>query len=396
VPSFFHGGAFWGDGVTLDSLLDLARISLSTKLTEAVRTLLTHVHTQRSFWEIHTFSGCFLVPGPFRPKVCSFDDPLWWSRMYADADIVLGSRHLGTPDFLATAKKVHDDVMAGGWGVARNGCAGGMCWKPPDKTGHCYLNACTNSLALGSSVRLHIAMQKAAGNRTDVYLQQAKMIWDWIEGSGIVDLRPNKPAVVSDGLPWPSKGNCSAPAWYSVPLSYNQGLLIDALVLLHDITGNATLLVQASRLAVAALDLLTDSADVFTEQVSSRSRIYFKGVLVRSLRLLDGKLAAYPQVLDGTIIGTNSATLQQRIGKAVRASAASARAHAESSSGLYCAKWQGPVNASCVTPAGLEPHDKQSVFSFCVGASAQTSAVHLLITNGSIGSQDARGQSLYV
>lgn len=397
VPSFFHDGSFWGDGVSLDGLLDLARLSSSTKLTEAVRTLVTHVHTRRPFLVIKTFSGCF-VPDKWKATACSFDDPLWWSRMYAHADSVLGSRHLGTgPDFLATAKRVHDDVMAAGWGVARNGCAGGMCWKPPDETGRCYLNACTNGLALSSSLRLHIALEKSTINRTDSYLQQARMIWNWIEGSGIVDLQPNKIAAVNDGLHWPVNGTCSSKST-GHPFSYNQGLLIEGLVLLHDITGNTTLLVQGSRLAVAALELLTDSDDVFTEQtLSSRSSLYFKGVLVRSLRLLDGKLAAYSQVLDSTIIGNNSTALRQRIWKAVRASAASARDHAQTSSGLYCAKWQGPVNGSCVTPGGMSPKKSQHLdLAYCVGAPSQTSAVHLLITNGTIRSQDTRGQSLYV
>ena len=393
LPSLFHTGTFWGDGPSLEAVLDLAHISTSPPLVAAAVPLFSHVHSRRSFRVIQTFSGC-IVPDKFKPKVCSYDDPFWWSKMWALADVVLGAN--GTDEeslrYLTTAKAVHDWVMKDGWAVARNGCVGGMCWKTPDESGHCYLNAVTNNLALQSSLQLHRALVRR--NMTSGYLHQALMIWDWIQGSGLLYFKSNNSALVNDGVDWPDSGNCSnVPRYQGIPLSYNLGGLIEGLVQLHRYTGNHTLLLTASQLAVGSIELLTDSGSVFTEHsMTTRSSLYFKGVLLRSLRLLYWELAAYPTALD--VWGTGAATsVRQQLSEAVQSSAASAAKYAKSSKGLYCALWQGPVNASCTIPGGFTKHNPDHLpLPYCVGTPPQTIAIHLLITNGSIGSGSTMGK----
>jgi len=389
LPSMFHTGTFWGDGPSLEALLDLAHLSSSAPLIAAARPLFSHVHTRRSLLEIKTFSGC-IVPDRFKHKVCSYDDPFWWSKMWALADVVLWGGN-GTDKeslrYLTTAKAIHDWVMKDGWAVARNGCVGGMCWKTPDESGYCYLNAVTNNLALQSSIQLHRALVRR--NMTSGYLQQALMIWNWIEGSGLLYLKSNNSAIVNDGVEWTRSGNCSnVPRYQEIPLSYNLGGLIEGLVQLHRYTANHTMLLVASQLAVGSIELLTDTDGVFTEHsMSSRSSLYFKGVLLRSLRLLYWELAAYPTALDAWGSGA-AASVRQRLLKAVQSSAAFAAKYAKSSKGLYCALWQGPVNASCTTPGGFSKHNPDHLpLPYCVGTPSQTTTIHLLITNGSIGSE---------
>ena len=159
--------------------------------------------------------------------------------------------------------------------------------------------------------------------------------------------------------------------------------MLGALVLLHNYTGNATLLRQAAQLAEGAFAKLCDADGIVTEHsLPSRTPIYFRSVLLHGFRQLYTQLGAHPSVLGAA----TTASLRQRLLRVVRASAAAAATYAWSNAtGLYAASWHGPVNTSCLIPGGWTPQNPDHLpLPHCVGPPAQTSALHLLVSNGTM------------
>ncbi len=158
--------------------------------------------------------------------------------------------------------------MAAGWDDA---CGGGLWWT----RGKTYKNAIPNELFLLIAGRLH---QRTAGAGRG-YLDWALREWQWFRASGLI----GPAGLVNDGLTVGCANNGGA-TW-----TYNQGVIIGGLAVLHEITGHPDYLGQAEGIAAAALRDLTVPAGILAEpgerDTASRDgdRPQFKGIFVRNL-----------------------------------------------------------------------------------------------------------------
>jgi predicted alpha-1,6-mannanase (GH76 family) len=158
------------------------------------------------------------------------------------------------------------------------------------------------------------------GDRT--YLRWAEAEWAWFKGSGMI----NGSNLVNDGL------NAGCENNHGTTWTYNQGVILAGLSQLYQATKNARLLVEAKRIARAAISNLTvggvlrepcqgsQCGDSFRGDPES-----FKGVFVQDLKVL--------AVTAGTRQFNGFITKQ----------AQSIEAHDTSRSGQSGMFWAGPV-----------------------------------------------------
>jgi predicted alpha-1,6-mannanase (GH76 family) len=157
-----------------------------------------------------------------------YDDDGWWALAWIAAFDLTGE-----PKYLDMARTLFAG-MASGWDDV---CGGGLWWT----RGKTYKNAIPNELFLLIAGRLH--------QRTDDpgYLDWALREWRWFRASGLI----GPVGLVNDGLTADCANN-GGTAW-----TYNQGVIIGGLVVLHEITGDGAHLGQAEAIAAAALRGLT-------------------------------------------------------------------------------------------------------------------------------------------
>jgi predicted alpha-1,6-mannanase (GH76 family) len=146
-----------------------------------------------------------------------------------------------------------------------------------------YKNAITNELFIQVNAALH---NRIPGDST--YLQRARTGWSWFAASGMV----NSGNLVNDGL----TGGCAnngQTAW-----SYNQGVVLNALVELNRATGDASLLTRARQLANASTaNTGLNPGGVLREPCEPSCGAdgpSFKGAYVRGLGALNAALADHP------------------------------------------------------------------------------------------------------
>jgi predicted alpha-1,6-mannanase (GH76 family) len=194
-----------------------------------------------------------------------FDDDGWWALVWIDA-YELTQRQA----YLDMAKTVFKR-MSDSWDGK---CGGGIYWRgnPRDKK-----NAISNSLFMKTAAALHrlTAGDGGAGS----YLDWAQKTWTWFKGTGM--LRDDKLVIDTlDGL-----SSCKATGGV---FSYNQGVLIGALVELAAATGDPTLLDEAGAVAHATMTspALTNADGIMVEPcgIDTKDCWQFKGVFFRNLR----------------------------------------------------------------------------------------------------------------
>lgn len=230
-----------------------------------------------------------------------YDDEGWWALAWID---VYNLHH--EPQYLRMAESIFDD-MKGGWSDT---CGGGIWWK---KNEH-YKNAIANELFLAVAVELATVH---AGEARSTYLDWAQREKTWFLASGMLNDR----SLVNDGLTAECKNN-GRTTW-----TYNQGVILEGLAGLSQLTGDQAALAQASRIAEAANEHLTDSAGVLhdpCEPNCGADGIQFKGIFVRDLVPL---LKAAP-----------SPKLQTLLDR----SANSAWTQAQTPGGQFACDWAGP------------------------------------------------------
>jgi predicted alpha-1,6-mannanase (GH76 family) len=198
-----------------------------------------------------------------------YDDDGWWALAWIAAfDLTGESKYLDLARALFTG-------MTAGWDDV---CGGGLWWTR-EKT---YKNAIPNELFLLIAGRLH---QRTA--HPD-YLGWALREWRWFGESGLIG--PN--GLVNDGLTADCVNNGDT-TW-----TYNQGVLIGGLVVLHEVTGDDGYLERAAAIAAAALRDLTVPPGVLSEpgERPAKRLVFgrwgtarggdlpqFKGIFVRNL-----------------------------------------------------------------------------------------------------------------
>lgn len=187
-----------------------------------------------------------------------FDDDGWYLNAWLRAYDVIGER-----GYLDEARSLFE-AMAHGWDGA---CGGGVWWNARRS----YKNAITNELFLLAAARLY----RRTGH--GVYHDWADRAWRWFDASGMI----NREDLVNDGLDAHCMNN-GQPTW-----TYNQGVILGALVEWWRGTGDDALLARAVRIATATVRTLVHDGGVLREacepSTDNRDAHAFKGVFAQGL-----------------------------------------------------------------------------------------------------------------
>ncbi|KAJ4492004.1 glycoside hydrolase family 76 protein, partial [Lentinula edodes] len=202
--------------------------------------------------------------GPF------FDDAGWAVlALWTMADYKATHHQPNVDDFFAAAATVYD-LIASNWD---NTCGGGVWWT----VDHTYKNAITNELFLTLSAQGYLRF------KNETYLENAKKVWAWIEGSGM----RNDQGLYNDGLVLGTCVNNGETTW-----TYNQGVILSGLGALYAATGNETLISEAEITIDATIRNLTMNGilkescdDVVLEGIPCDSdQQIFKGIWLKHLQ----------------------------------------------------------------------------------------------------------------
>lgn len=206
-----------------------------------------------------------------------YDDEGWWALGWIQAYDVTNNT-----DYLATAVGIFNDMSGGN----TTDC-GGIWW---DKD-HTAVNAIANELYL--SVAAHLANRESDKQQyLDIALQQ----WEWFQGTGMI----NDDNLINDGL----DDNCENDG--GIVWTYNQGVILGALVELNEASPNEQYISTAKDIASAAINELSNDDGVLTEPCEpdcGADGPQFKGIFMRNLQRLQ---QAAPEDDYLTFINTNA------------------------------------------------------------------------------------------
>jgi predicted alpha-1,6-mannanase (GH76 family) len=199
-----------------------------------------------------------------------YDDDGWWAIAWIKAYDLSHQQK-----YLDMAKTIFRR-MAGGW---NDQCKGGIFWASAraGADGLKNKNAIPNSLFLQVAAKLHLRTPGDAG--TGSYLDWAQREWAWFKATGMLTANHQ----VVDGLDGLTTCKAGGPIF-----TYNNGVLVGALVDLAASTGDATLLDEASAIAQATMKSMADAKGTLVETPCGGDICtQFKGVFMRNLVLLD-------------------------------------------------------------------------------------------------------------
>ena len=200
------------------------------------------------------------------------DDTGWWALAWIRAYDLTGNGA-----YLNTAR-IDVDAM---WSRQDDVCGGGLWWS----TGRGYKNSIANELFIKAAAEL--AQRLPSGG--SAYRDHAMAVWEWFDRTGMV----NKNSLINDGLTDQCTNN-DGTTW-----TYNQGVILGALVALRTLTGDEEYVRRARALANASSSstelhvngVLTEPCEQNGCSIDGPS---FKGIYVRNLGELNRALADHP------------------------------------------------------------------------------------------------------
>ena len=233
-----------------------------------------------------------------------YDDEGWWALGWLEAFDLTNNQ-----DYFQAAANTYNDMQTG-----NNATCGGHWWDKP----HSANTAIGNELYL--SVAAHLAERSSGDTRTG-YLNDALSEWNWFKNSGLIASNN----LIHDGL---NLSTCQVNPG-SATFTYNQGVILGALISLNNVQADSSYLETASNIAHAVLSNMVDSNGILIEYGGSltpdENASQFKGVFVRNLMLLQ---QAQPDDAYVTFLQKNADSLWTN-----------AR---DATTGLIGPDWQGP------------------------------------------------------
>ncbi|CAO2652019.1 Nn.00g003020.m01.CDS01 [Neocucurbitaria sp. VM-36] len=194
-----------------------------------------------------------------------YDDDLWWALAWINAyDITSNMRYLQLAEGIFAA-------VTKAWPTHCNN--GGIYWSWEKG----YANAIANELFLSTAA--HLANRVSSRKKKTVYIDWADRTLSWFLRSGMI----NERGTINDGLTDTCKNN-NQTTW-----SYNQGVILGALVQLNNVTPNSAYLSLAARIAKAAIIELSDENGVIHDVCEPKcggDGSQFKGIFMRNLQML--------------------------------------------------------------------------------------------------------------
>jgi predicted alpha-1,6-mannanase (GH76 family) len=240
-----------------------------------------------------------------------FDDEGWWALAWIKVYDLTGDK-----TYLTAAQDIFEDVRT----QAINATCGGVWWDRA-KTAN---TAISNELFI--SVAAHLASRVT--NEKAFYMGYAMNNWEWFEQSGIINAQNQ----INDGIDLRTCKNNGQDVW-----SYNQGVILGALVELNGLQPNETYIQRASVIADAAIKNMTDANGVLhdpREPNLGGDGFQFKGVFARNLKEL---YKATNNPAYKTFLEKNADSIWQN-----------AR---DAQSGIITGTWSGPFNSTYANAA---------------------------------------------
>lgn len=201
-----------------------------------------------------------------------FDDNAW-----SGLALVQQYRLTGDAAALGRARQVFD-FDASGWDTDQtHPLPGGVWWSqqnPNPRFAH------RNTVSTASSAELGLQLYEISGRREQTYLDWATRMYDWVDAylrgtNGLYGDHVDLHGIVDGGQ-----------------LTYNQGTMIGASVMLYRVTGKPAYLTRARAIADASLG--TFGPDGFTQQPAYNA-IFFRNLLQLEMEVGDGRYRAAMQ-----------------------------------------------------------------------------------------------------